>query len=72
MQTKPLNLLTGSSYNRPCALVSQLGSSKPSTVVGPHSEQPPTKVGTHMERAGPDPAREARGGVSFPSKTPAW
>ena len=34
--------------------------------MGPRPEQLPAEVGTHMERAGPDPAREAREGCFLP------
>ena len=39
---------------------------------GPHQGHPPTEVGTRLEWPRPDPAREARGDVSFPSNTPGW
>ena len=37
-----------------------------SAATGPRPEQLPAEVGTHMERAGPDPARESREGRFLP------
>ena len=39
---------------------------QPRADVGPCPEQLPTEVGAHMERAGPDPARESREGRFLP------